>query len=86
MTLARINAKLAAVNVELVKGAGYHYYVFDDGQHFASESVMVCYTNHVAPARWIADGLAFGEREKLVAAERAAELVRTGPLVLAGGR
>lgn len=48
--------------VELVRGPGYHYFVYDDGHAYESESVMVCYFNQLAPAKWLADGRDFAAR------------------------
>jgi hypothetical protein len=56
MTLAKLNTKMKATVspcIELVKGEGYHYFVFDDGAAFETESVMVPYTNRITPAEWL---------------------------------
>jgi hypothetical protein len=76
MTLKEINKRIqrSQPDVELVRGEGYHYYVFDnsaegdkttgrDGQTlvFETESVMQMYLSHSSAERWIEDGIEFGE-------------------------
>lgn len=43
----------AGIPLELVRGDGYHYWVFDDGRRFETASVYVCYTNTVSVERWV---------------------------------
>lgn len=52
--------------VELVRGEGYHYYVFDDvaANIYETESVMEMHFTNITHERWIADGIAFAERIK----------------------
>lgn len=71
MTLAEINRriKLAEPNVELVRGEGYHYYVYsDDGPPlvYETESVWCPYTGQRSPQQWIADGIEYGKRMRAV--------------------
>lgn len=69
MTLKQINAAIQRQqpNVELVRGEGYHYYVYDnklDGSaiRFETESVMCPYLSHQSAETWISDGIAFGRK------------------------
>lgn len=54
--------------VELVRGEGYHYYVFDAVTHgsgaYETESVMVPHFRDIPHQRWIDDGISFAERMK----------------------
>ena len=43
----------AGIPVELVRGEGYHYFVFDDGKRFETVSIYVPYTNTVGDDRWV---------------------------------
>lgn len=79
-TLKQINDAIQKVEpcVELVRGQGYHYYVFDnvvtnnmgdlkgflvgDRLVFDDESINVCYLNQQRSSRWIEDGIDFGRR------------------------
>jgi len=63
MSLALINREIASIDhrCELVKGDGYHYFVFD-GQSagvYETKSVMVMYTSHMDNARWISEAQDF---------------------------
>lgn len=64
MTLKQINAAIqrSQPHVELVRGEGYHYYVYDDGLRFETESVMCPYLSHQSAEMWIEDGIAYGEK------------------------
>lgn len=68
-TLARVNAALRrrGIPLELVRGEGYHYFVFDDGERFETVSEMVGYTSHVSLDRWIewAEGAMIEIRKRL---------------------
>jgi hypothetical protein len=62
MSLKTINdgIKKLIPNVELVRGDGYHYFVYDDGgARYETESVMVPYTNLYSRAEWIQMALKF---------------------------
>lgn len=43
----------AGIPVELVRGEGYHYFVFDDGKRFETVSIYVPYTNSVSVDCWV---------------------------------
>ena len=64
MTLAEINRRIAkfAPHVELIRGEGYHYFVFDDGTRYETETVYVPYTNSFSSLRWIEDAKEFANR------------------------
>ena len=44
----------AGIPLELVRGAGYHYFVYDQPRRNAYEtvSIYVCYTNTYSAAEW----------------------------------
>jgi hypothetical protein len=48
--------------VELVKGKGYLYFVFDDGKRYDTLSVMVPRLNDLTLDRWVAEGKEFAAR------------------------
>ena len=56
-TLKQANRAISAAGIplELVRGEGYHYFIFDDGRHYDSVSVYVPYTNSMPVARWVAE-------------------------------
>lgn len=60
MTLARIQKAIskAGIPLELVRGAGYQYFVFDDANHFETASVCVCYLNQLTVAQWVEEARA----------------------------
>lgn len=43
----------AGIPLELVRGDGYHYWVYDTAGRFDTFSVYVCYTNCVSVERWV---------------------------------
>lgn len=58
MTRATLKAAIrairaAAIPLELVRGEGYHYFIFDDGARWETVSVMVPYTNSLSTDRWV---------------------------------
>ena len=55
ITTKRINVALtkAGIPLEIVRGEGYQYFVYDDGKRFETESIMVCYLNHFTVAQWV---------------------------------
>lgn len=61
MSLATINKRLKEFDprLELVRGEGYHYYVFDDPNLFQTKSVYCMYTNSMSDEDWVADGILF---------------------------
>lgn len=77
-------ARLAYVNkviqqyhrlpVELVRGDGYHYFIWDDESigAYEDESVMVPYTSHQTLGRWVQEAQAFYADAKARYEERAA--------------
>ncbi len=47
-------------HLELERGEGYHYFIFDDGgSRYETESVMVCYLNQFTMEQWLDAGTAF---------------------------
>lgn len=63
-TLPALNRRLAKLNVELVKGEGYFYFVYEDGnpRHHATTSVYTYRLNNLPPALWIEDAEAFAAK------------------------
>jgi len=61
MSIKTINAAIAKVNshCELVKGEGYHYFLYDNGIDIYTESVMVMYTSHLSKSRWVSEAKDF---------------------------
>lgn len=43
----------AGIPLELVRGEGYHYFIYDRNGQFDTVSVYVCYTNSLSPERWV---------------------------------
>jgi hypothetical protein len=64
MSTATVTRKLRALGhpVELVRADGYHYFAFDDGDFFETESVPVVRFREQSVERWVAEGVAFAER------------------------
>lgn len=63
MSLKSINAKLAG-KVELVRGNGYQYYIFDHLEDmgpsaYGSRTVYTCWLSDYTDAEWVAGGLEF---------------------------
>lgn len=54
MSLASINNRIkqAEPNVELVRGDGYHYFVYDNESEglYRTKSEYICYTSHLPDA------------------------------------
>jgi hypothetical protein len=48
--------------VELVRGKGYLYFVFDDGKRYDTLSVMVPRLNDLALAQWVNEGKQFAAK------------------------
>lgn len=57
--------------VELVRGEGYHYFAFDDGRTYETESVMCPRFNDLTAERWLADGRDFAARMAIKSKEAA---------------
>lgn len=38
--------------LELVRGEGYHYFVYDQNGHYDTVSEYVCYTNMLSAEQW----------------------------------
>ncbi len=43
----------AGIPLELVKGEGYHYFVYDTSTHYDTHSVYYCYTNMLTTKQWV---------------------------------
>ena len=63
-TKAALNRRFKAegLPVELVKGEGYLYFVYDDGSHYDSHSVCVYAFAHDDAGRWYRTGVEFAAR------------------------
>lgn len=61
MSTATVTRRLRAegLPLELVRGNGYHYFVFDDGTRFETRSIMEPRFRAVSLERWLADGREF---------------------------
>ncbi|RYE95261.1 MAG: hypothetical protein EOO77_43200, partial [Oxalobacteraceae bacterium] len=82
MSLKSINDKLRSHGyreVELVRGQGYLYFIFDDrGDNYDTESVMVPYLKHHSVTEWVAMGCDYAERKRAEIANKAEELSYNG--------
>lgn len=62
-TLAKINARIArdvSPLVELVRGEGYLYFVYDDGgPKYETKSIMVPYLNCYSAHDWVQEAAQF---------------------------
>jgi len=61
-SLKEINARIARdvhASVELVRGEGYHYLVFDNGVKYEDKSIMVPYTGQLTLKQWIEEARQF---------------------------
>jgi len=67
ITLARIQNAInkAAIPLEIVRGEGYQYFIFDNGKHYDTVSVYTCYLKDFTIERWVQE------------AEAAYEVVKT---------
>jgi len=56
-TLAQVNRAItnAGFPLELERGEGYHYFIYDNESAviYETESVYVCYTNTYTPQGWV---------------------------------
>lgn len=73
MTTATVTRKLRAegLPVELVRGAGYHYFVWDDGTHFETASEMVYRFRDLTVDQWVSRGRDFAAKVQAEIADRA---------------
>jgi len=64
MQLRTVNNVFSAskLPLELVKGKGYLYFVFDDGKRYDTLSVMVARLNDLSLAQWVDEGKQFAAR------------------------
>lgn len=55
----RINKMIAAEvpHIELERGEGYHYLIFDDGKHYETRSIMVPYLRDLSPSEWVQEAV-----------------------------
>ena len=53
MTVKRINAAIKHLNLEIIKGRGYVYFLDLTTGYQVGGSVHICYLNHVSLERWI---------------------------------
>ena len=78
-TLRAINTKITKAgfsDVEMVKGEGYIYFIFNDrGPNYETESVMTPYINAYTADEWVEMAVEFGTKMRAQAVERA----ETGP-------
>jgi hypothetical protein len=90
-TLAQINARIRKAGfpeVELEKGDGYMYLIFDDrGLNYETKSVMVPYINVYTAEEWIEMAVEYGTRMRQQAADRKenGSGFRGGPFAAFGG-
>lgn len=61
MSTANVTRRLKAegLPVEMVRGEGYHYFIFDDGNLYMSHSIMVPRYSDMAMERWLEIGRQF---------------------------
>ena len=61
MSTATVTRRLKAegLTVELVRGNGYHYFIFDDGQRYETRSVMCPRFRDIPLETWLSDGRQF---------------------------
>lgn len=55
-TIAQANRAIAKAGLplELVRGDGYHYFVYDDrGPNYTTVSVYTCYTSDLSVEQWV---------------------------------
>lgn len=85
MSVALVTKRLQALGhpVELVRGKGYHYFVYDDGTHYVTESVMVMHFRSIPYQQWVDDGETFARATKTKITEQ--ELIPSGQVILSAG-
>lgn len=61
MSTANVTRRLKAegLPVELVRGEGYHYFIFDDGERYDSKSIMCPRYGDLTLAQWLEEGRTF---------------------------
>lgn len=62
LTLEKVNNEIRAATsqyIELVKGEGYFYFVYDDGKRYSTASVYINILNQFTLEDWIAEAKAF---------------------------
>jgi hypothetical protein len=73
-TLREINVRIAKAGfpeVEMERGEGYIYFIFDDrGSNYETETVPVPWINIYAASEWIEMAVDFGKRMRQKAADR----------------
>jgi len=64
MQLRTVNNVFSAskLKVELVKGKGYFYFVYDDGKKYNTLTVPVYKLNELTLAQWVEEGKQFAAR------------------------
>lgn len=79
-TLKALNARFAAdgLPVELVRGEGYLYFIYEDGNphHYDSRSVYTPRFSDFSPDRWYSDAEEFVADRRAALAEAADESAR----------
>jgi hypothetical protein len=73
---AQAAINLRGVPLELVRGEGYHYFIYDrpDIDVYETESVMVPYTNSQSDNRWVECALSAMETIRAVLQRRGIEI------------
>lgn len=76
----QILSKIKCENLDLARGEGYWYFVYDNGAKvYETETVLCMRLNDMQLDRWVNAGLAFVEKCKLIEAERAAAVENDKP-------
>lgn len=45
----------ASIPLFLERGKGYQYFIFDDGTHYETVSVYVCFISHLTLEQWVVE-------------------------------
>jgi hypothetical protein len=62
LTIKKVNDELRAITsqyIELVKGQGYYYFVYDDGRRYSTASVYVNSLNQLSLDTWLYEARCF---------------------------
>lgn len=62
LTLEKVNNEIRATTsqyIELVKGEGYFYFVYDDGKRYSTASVYINILNQFTLEDWLYEAKAF---------------------------
>lgn len=62
LTIKKVNNELRAITsqyIELVKGQGYYYFVYDDGRRYSTASVYVNTLNQLSLDTWLFEARCF---------------------------